>query len=171
MFFKKKRFSYIFLFLWLCYVFFLLGAVADDYFCPALTDLSKTLGLGVGMVVGIDLPVNVTGDAIRSAVLRIREDASVAGALVTTHKVAVWEHARDLFKEFDEHAQRLCEVSCLSRNPQGALVGHAKDPVTAGTGVGSGCAVPPLVPASGSRTADPRCRRRGGGSRVECAEA
>ena len=40
---------------------------------------SKTLGLGVGMVVGIDLPVNVTGDAIRSAVLRIREDASVAG--------------------------------------------------------------------------------------------
>lgn len=93
---------------------------------------SKTLGLGVGMVVGIDLPVNVTRDAIRSAVLRIREDASVAGALVTTHKVAVWEHARDLFKEFDEHAQRLCEVSCLSRNPQGALVGHAKDPVTAG---------------------------------------
>jgi len=93
---------------------------------------SKTLGLGIGKVVGIDLPVNLTGDAIRSAVLRIREDTSVSGALVTTHKVAVWEHTRDLFKKFDEHAQRLCEVSCLSRNPQGDLVGHAKDPITAG---------------------------------------
>ena len=93
---------------------------------------SKTLGLGIGEVVGIDLPVNLTGDAIRSAVLRIQEDTSVSGALVTTHKVAVWEHTRDLFKKFDEHAQRLCEVSCLSRNPQGDLVGHAKDPITAG---------------------------------------
>ena len=43
----------------------------------------------------------------------------------------VWECAKDLFTELDSHAQQLHEVSCISRNSEGELVAHAKDPLTA----------------------------------------
>ncbi|MEC8184561.1 MAG: shikimate dehydrogenase, partial [SAR324 cluster bacterium] len=57
-------------------------------------------------------------------------------ALVTTHKLAVWEEASDLFAEVDEHAKRLQEISCISKDRNGQLVGHAKDPITSGKAMG-----------------------------------
>ena len=68
---------------------------------------------------------------MRLQVEQLRGDSSLAGALVTTHKVVVWECAKGLFSESDSHAQRLHEVSCISRNSEGELVAHAKDPLTA----------------------------------------
>jgi shikimate 5-dehydrogenase len=50
---------------------------------------------------------------------------------VTTHKVDVYEHARDLFDVLDPHARLCREISCIS-NRDGRLVGDAKDPLTAG---------------------------------------
>ncbi len=80
---------------------------------------------------GIDVPVGADRETLRNAVQRLQQEPGWAGALVTTHKVAVWEHARDLLAEADPHATQLGEVSCLSRNPSGQWVGHAKDVFTA----------------------------------------
>ena len=82
-------------------------------------------------IAGRDVPVRAEPRAYRDVVAEIAEDDAVWGALVTTHKVDVYEHAHDLFDEFDADARLCGEVSCISKR-DGQLVGHAKDPVTAG---------------------------------------
>ena len=89
------------------------------------------LGLGEAKLRGFDHPLGVSLADMRLQVEQLQEDFSLAGALVTTHKVVVWDCAKDLFTELDSHAQRLHEVSCISRNSEGELVAHAKDPLTA----------------------------------------
>ena len=68
--------------------------------------------------------------------MELRDNPDVLGALVTTHKLSVWEEASDLFAEVDEHAKRLQEISCISKDRNGQLVGHAKDPITSGKAMG-----------------------------------
>ncbi len=80
---------------------------------------------------GLDLPLDVQADAVRAAVRWIAASDTIRGALVTTHKIAVHRHARDLFSGFDGDADRLGEVSAIVKTPAG-LVGHAMDTVTAG---------------------------------------
>jgi len=91
---------------------------------------AKILGLDSG-IEGRDIPLGGEPDAYRTAVGEIASDPGIAGALVTTHKVAVYEHAGDLFASLDRYAHLCREVSCISKRDQ-ALVGHAKDPNTAG---------------------------------------
>jgi shikimate dehydrogenase len=79
---------------------------------------------------GYDIPLGAPPDAFRRPVERIADDADLLGALVTTHKVGIYRHAGELFEELDEHARLCQEVSCISKR-DGALVGHAKDPITA----------------------------------------
>ena len=88
------------------------------------------LGLGETKLRGFDHLPGVSFADMRLQVEQLQGDSSLAGALVTTHKVVVWEGAKDLFSESDSHAQRLHEVSCISRNSEGKLVVHAKDPLT-----------------------------------------
>jgi shikimate dehydrogenase len=80
---------------------------------------------------GYDIPLGAPPDAFRAAVERIADDPERLGALVTTHKVDVYDHARGLFDELDFNARLCREVSCISKRG-GGLVGHAKDPITAG---------------------------------------
>jgi shikimate dehydrogenase len=80
---------------------------------------------------GYDIPLGVERDAFRGPVEQIAADPAVRGALVTTHKVDVYRHAKDLFDELDENALLCREVSCISKRDR-AVVGHAKDPITAG---------------------------------------
>lgn len=91
---------------------------------------AEILGLDAA-IVGRDIPVRADPPAYRDVVTEIAEDDAVRGALVTTHKVDVYEHAHDLFDELDANARLCGEVSCISKR-DGKLVGHAKDPVTAG---------------------------------------
>jgi shikimate dehydrogenase len=79
---------------------------------------------------GMDLPVGAPPEVFREAVLELKEDDEVLGALVTTHKLDVVRAAADLFDELDEHARALGEVSCIARR-DGRLLGWAKDTVTA----------------------------------------
>ena len=83
---------------------------------------------------GHDLPVGAGAAQCREVVARIAEDPQHAGALVTTHKMAVHDAAADLFDELDEHARRFGEISAVSKRG-GRLVGHAKDPVAAGLAI------------------------------------
>ncbi|TJV07726.1 MAG: shikimate dehydrogenase, partial [Mesorhizobium sp.] len=53
------------------------------------------------------------------------------GALVTTHKIDLFNAARDLFDVIDPHARLMHETSCLSKRG-GKLVCHAKDPISSG---------------------------------------
>jgi shikimate 5-dehydrogenase len=91
---------------------------------------TEILGID-GTIEGRDIPVRADADAFRTVIGEIAEAERIRGALVTTHKVDVYEHTRDLFAVLDEHARLCREVSCVSKREDG-LVAHAKDPLTAG---------------------------------------
>ena len=52
------------------------------------------------------------------------------GALVTTHKIDLYEAAKDLFDYLDPYAQLFGELSSISKKD--GLEGHAKDPISCG---------------------------------------
>lgn len=91
---------------------------------------AEILGID-GTIEGRDLPVRADAGAFRMVIREIAEAEGIRGALVTTHKVDVYEYTHDLFAALDEHARLCREVSCISKGEEG-LVGHAKDPLTAG---------------------------------------
>ena len=91
----------------------------------------RVLSLGEVRFEPVDLPLDAPSEAYRKVVAEIRDDPKHRGALVTTHKVRLLEATADLFDELDPHAERLGEVSCISKRGR-RLRGHAKDPVTAG---------------------------------------
>lgn len=89
------------------------------------------LGLKNAAIVGIDFPLHADPAAYREAVAFIKQDPLSLGALVTTHKIDLHAAAHDLFDIFDPHAELMHETSCISKR-DGKLIGHAKDPVSAG---------------------------------------
>jgi shikimate 5-dehydrogenase len=93
---------------------------------PRWADL---LGIDAG-IEGRDIPLDAPPERYRAAIAEIAARPEVRGALVTTHKVAVYRHARDLFAELDRDAVVCEEISCVAKR-DGALTGFAKDPVTA----------------------------------------
>ena len=66
---------------------------------------AEVLGIQETRMHGVDLPPGVEGIKVRETILELRDNPGVLGALVTTHKLAVWEEASDLFAEVDEHAK------------------------------------------------------------------
>jgi len=92
---------------------------------------AEALQLGGVELRGIDLPPNDEPAAYRGVVEFIKGEERALGALVTTHKINVYQHARDLFDGFDPYADLLGEVSSISKR-DGKLIGHAKDPITSG---------------------------------------
>jgi shikimate 5-dehydrogenase len=92
---------------------------------------ARELGLPTDQLVGHDLPLDAPDSAYRDLVTAMRDDPEYLGALITTHKIRVHEAAADLFDELDEFAQLCGEISSVSKR-DGRLIGHAKDPVTAG---------------------------------------
>lgn len=91
---------------------------------------AQVLGLPTSTLVGHDLPLDTPATRYRELITEIKADGANLGGLVTTHKMGVFESASDLFDELDEHAQRFGEISCISKR-DAALIGHAKDPITA----------------------------------------
>jgi shikimate dehydrogenase len=80
---------------------------------------------------GLDLKIHDTPEAYRTATLQIKQDPMSVGALVTTHKIDLYEASRDLFDYVDPYAVICGEVSSISKR-DGRLEGHAKDPISAG---------------------------------------
>jgi len=89
------------------------------------------LGLPSRELKGFDIAVGANAETYRRVVEEIRDDPEQAGALVTTHKMRVFETANDLFDGFDSFALACKEVSSISKE-DGKLLGHAKDPITVG---------------------------------------
>jgi shikimate 5-dehydrogenase len=91
---------------------------------------SDILGLDAELV-GLDLPIGAPREAYRRAVAEIQEDPACAGALVTTHKIAVFDAAHDMFHHVDDFAASVGEISSVAVRG-GQTFGAAKDPLTAG---------------------------------------
>jgi shikimate dehydrogenase len=85
-------------------------------------------------IIGIDLPLRAAPAVYRECVAEIAADPDARGALVTTHKSAMFDHARDLFDALDPYALLCREISCLAMRG-GTALGWAKDPVTAGQAI------------------------------------
>jgi shikimate 5-dehydrogenase len=92
---------------------------------------ARHLGLGDCQIKGIDFVPHDQPERYREAVAFIKSDPLSLGALVTTHKIDLFQTCRDLFDELDEHAALMGEASCISKR-NGKLVAHAKDPITSG---------------------------------------
>ncbi|CAM3319931.1 shikimate dehydrogenase [Kibdelosporangium persicum] len=92
---------------------------------------AEILGLPTRELIGFDLPLDADRERYRDVIRRIADDPRMRGALITTHKLGVYEAARDLFDDVDPEAQRFREISSLSKK-DGRLRGHALDAVTAG---------------------------------------
>jgi shikimate dehydrogenase len=92
---------------------------------------ARHLGLPTRQLRGHDLPLDAPDAAYRELITAIARDETYLGALVTTHKIRVYEAAHDLFDELDDFSVQCGEVSAISKRGR-LLRGSAKDPITAG---------------------------------------
>lgn len=102
---------------------------------------ADALGLKDAVIKGIDFAPHSTAEEYREAVTFIKNDPLSLGALVTTHKIDLFNTCKDLFEYVDPYAERLGEVSSISKKG-GKLCAHAKDPIS------SGMALENFVPAN-----------------------
>jgi shikimate dehydrogenase len=91
----------------------------------------EVLGRPEVVLRGIDHPVHDDPEKYRASVAQIKYDSNSLGALVTTHKIDLYNAARDMFDYFDPYSEITGELSSISKL-DGCLEGHAKDPITAG---------------------------------------
>jgi shikimate 5-dehydrogenase len=95
---------------------------------------AEILGLPTRALTGFDLPLDATAPDYRAVISQIAADSEMPGALITTHKIGVYQAAADLFDELDDFSALCGEISSLSKQ-DGRLVGHALDPITAGLAI------------------------------------
>ncbi|PWJ50593.1 shikimate dehydrogenase family protein [Faecalicatena contorta] len=92
---------------------------------------AKALGLKDAVIKGIDFAPHSSAEEYREAVTFIKNDPLSMGALVTTHKIDLFNTCKDLFEYVDPYAEKLGEVSSISKK-DGKLCAHAKDPISSG---------------------------------------
>lgn len=92
---------------------------------------AKALGLKDTVMKGIDIEIHADPEVYRKVVSFIKNDPLSEGALVTTHKIDLYNATKDMFEYLDPYAQMFGEMSSISK--RGAeLRGHAKDPISSG---------------------------------------
>lgn len=91
---------------------------------------AEALGLDA-IIKGFDFVPHSSAEEYREAVLFIKNDPCSLGALVTTHKIDLYNTCKDLFDYIDPYAEQLGEVSSISKK-DGKLCAHAKDPISSG---------------------------------------
>lgn len=92
---------------------------------------AKALGLKDTVMKGIDIQIHAEPEVYREVVDFIKNDPLSMGALVTTHKIDLYNAAKDMFEYLDPYALQFGELSSISKK-DGKLCGHAKDPITCG---------------------------------------
>jgi shikimate 5-dehydrogenase len=92
---------------------------------------AESLGLKDAVIKGVDFPLHAPAGAYRAAVTFLKNDPKSLGALITTHKIDLYQACHDLFDVVDPHALLMGETSCLSKL-NGKFVCHAKDPISSG---------------------------------------
>ena len=92
---------------------------------------AEYLGLGDVEMKGIDLVPHDTAENYRAVTAFLKDDPLSLGALVTTHKLDLFQACHDMFDVIDPHAELMAETSCISKR-DGNLICHAKDPISSG---------------------------------------
>lgn len=92
---------------------------------------AEALGLEDAVIKGIDFKPHSSAEEYREAVDFIKNDPLSLGALVTTHKIDLYNACKDMFDYLDPYAVKLSEISSISKQ-DGKLCGHAKDPISSG---------------------------------------
>ncbi len=92
---------------------------------------ADALGLKDAVIKGIDIEIHAQPEVYREVVQFIKNDPLSLGALVTTHKIDLYNAAKDLFEYLDPYAQMFGELSSISKK-EGRLEGFAKDPISSG---------------------------------------
>lgn len=91
---------------------------------------AEALGINA-CIKGIDIGIHAPAEEYRQVVEFIKNDPLSMGALVTTHKLDLYNAAKDLFEYRDPYAETLGELSSISKK-DGMLCAHAKDPISSG---------------------------------------
>lgn len=92
---------------------------------------AEYLDLGDTSIVGIDCKIHDDPEIYRKVVNFIKSDKKSLGALITSHKIDLYDAAIDLFDKIDPYTELLGELSCISKR-KGELWAHAKDPISSG---------------------------------------
>lgn len=92
---------------------------------------AEALGLENAVIKGIDIEIHANPEVYREVVDFIKNDELSLGALVTTHKIDLYNAAKDMFEYLDPYAQMFGELSSISKKG-GKLEGYAKDPISSG---------------------------------------
>jgi len=81
---------------------------------------------------GIDLTLHAPAEDFVRVAEFLKNDPLSLGALVTTHKLDMFNACRDMFDYIDPYAEKLHELSCISKRG-GKFLMHAKDPISSGS--------------------------------------
>ncbi len=92
---------------------------------------AEALGLKNTVMKGIDIGIHADPQEYEDVVQFIKEDPLSMGALVTTHKLDLYNAAHQYFEYLDPYAQMFHELSSISKRGD-KLCGHAKDPISSG---------------------------------------
>jgi shikimate dehydrogenase len=92
---------------------------------------AKALGLKDAVIKGIDIEIHAQPEVYREVVDFIKNDELSMGALVTTHKIDLYNATKDMFEYLDPYATMFGEMSSISKK-EGRLEGYAKDPISSG---------------------------------------
>lgn len=92
---------------------------------------AKVLGLKDAVIKGIDIEIHAKPEVYREVVDFIKNDELSLGALVTTHKIDLFNACKDMFEYLDPYASMFGELSSISKK-DGRLEGYAKDPISSG---------------------------------------
>lgn len=92
---------------------------------------AKALGLKDAVMKGIDIAIHADPKEYTDVVEFIKNDPLSMGALVTTHKLDIFNAAKQYFEYLDPYAEMFHEMSSISKR-DGQLRAHAKDPISSG---------------------------------------
>ena len=82
-------------------------------------------------IIGVDVPRGASPGRYRELLGAIRDDRDCLGAVVTSHKTALFSAAGDQFESLDPLAVACREINSV-RNDSGRLRGYARDPISVG---------------------------------------
>jgi shikimate 5-dehydrogenase len=77
----------------------------------------------------VDISMNADANVYRRYVSEIKKSKSILGALVTTHKIPIYENAKDLFDSLEDSSQKFKEIGCIYKR-HNDLIGEATDILT-----------------------------------------
>lgn len=92
---------------------------------------AEHLRLGDVAMRGADFAAHDRPERYQKMVAFLKSDPLSLGALITTHKLDLFDACRDQFDQIDPLATMMAETSCLSKRG-GKLICHAKDPISSG---------------------------------------